>query len=309
MMSGAHVSKDFLKYFVEWLRRWNAMSTRGFLTRDTFSALLHTSNALMEISEYCLQEFDFSYVLLGKFQTDCLEARFGMYRQLAGGQYDVSLRQVFECEKKIRMLSVLKLKMNNVSISLNDFSINWEDSDSGECNNVHVLEPLTIDDVSSADDVLPVIVYVAGYCCYSVCKKLSCSECKTLLTCAEGNVDDLHNSYIRGLSRGSLLYPHENVVKLVRFTYLCLNKLCSKDAFLTAMNHRQSAVESVMNLVDDENIVLFSCNDHSTYKLTRMVVFCSVNTLLNNYVFSKNAQLGAKLSKGKKRKLATLEHE
>lgn len=309
LMSGSHVSKDFMKYFVEWLRRWNAMSTRGFLTMDTFSALLHTSNALMEISEYCLQEFDVSYVLLGKFQTDCLEARFGMYRQLAGGQYDVSLRQVFECEKKIRMLSVLKLTMNNASISLSDFSINWEDCDSGECNDVHVLEPLTIDDVSSTDDVLPVIVYVAGYCCYSICKKLSCSDCKTLLTCAEGDVDKLQNSYTQGISRGSLLYPHETVVKLVRFTYLCVNKLCSDDAFLKVMNHRQSAVDAVLNLADDENIVLLSCNNHTTYQLTRMVVWCCVNTLLNNYVSSMNDKLGGKLSKGKKRKLTTLDHE
>lgn len=104
----------------------------------------------------------------------------------------------------IRMLSVLKLTMNNSSISLSDFSIDWEDCDSGECNVVHILEPLTIDDVSSTDGVLPVVVYVAGYCCYSICKKLSCSDCKTLLTCAEGNVDELHNSYIQGISRGSL---------------------------------------------------------------------------------------------------------
>ncbi|ELT94096.1 hypothetical protein CAPTEDRAFT_214070 [Capitella teleta] len=187
------------------LHRLSAPSTPSYSDTDTAQTLLILNlvlrllssvcvesskffNTLSFVHEYCLQEFDFSYVLLGKFQTDCLEA--------------------------------------------------------------------------------------------SVCKKLSCSDCKTLLTCAEGNVDDLHNSYIRGLSRGSLMYPHGNVVKLVRFTYLCLNKLCSNDAFLTAMNHRQSAVESVMNLVDDENIVLLSCNDHSTYKLTRMVVFCSVNTLL-----------------------------
>ena len=167
---GSHISKDFLKYFVEWLQRWNLMSTLGCLTRETFSALLHTSNVLLEISEYCINDLKANYVLLGKFQTDCLEARFGMYRQLAGGQYDVSLRQVFECEKKIRLLSVLKLKINDNSIALNDFSINWDDfdKDSGEIDNAYDIEPLTTDDLSRADDILPVIVYLAGYCCYSI---------------------------------------------------------------------------------------------------------------------------------------------
>ena len=86
-----------------------------------------------------------------------------------------------------------------------------------------------------------------------------------------------------------------------------MNKLCSDDAFLKVMNHRQSAVEAVMNLADDENNVLLSCYNHTTYQLTRMVVWCCVNTLLNNYVSSMNDKLGGKLSKGKKRKLATLE--
>ena len=69
-----------------------------------------------------------------------------------------------------------------------------------------------------------------------------------------------------------------------------MNKLCSDDAFLKVRNHRQSAVETVMNLADDENNVLLS--SHTTYQLTGMVVWCCVNTLLNNYVSSMNDKLG-----------------
>ena len=64
--------------------------------------------------------------MLGKFQRDSLEARFGQYRQLAGGKYDVSLRQVFECEKKIRILSVLQLTLKNEKITLTDFTFDWD---------------------------------------------------------------------------------------------------------------------------------------------------------------------------------------
>ena len=67
-------------------------------------ALHHTTTALLEISEYCLEELNANYVLLGKFQTDCMEARFGQYMQLVGGQSNVSLRQIYECEKNFGCL-------------------------------------------------------------------------------------------------------------------------------------------------------------------------------------------------------------
>lgn len=61
---------------------------------------------LTETARYCL-ELSMTYVLLGKIQTDCLQDRLGKYRQLAGTQYDVSKRQVYECENKLRLQSTL----------------------------------------------------------------------------------------------------------------------------------------------------------------------------------------------------------
>ena len=55
---------------------------------------MHTSNASLKMSDYSINE------LLGKFQTDFLEAFFGQCRQLAVGKYDVSLRQSYKREKK-----------------------------------------------------------------------------------------------------------------------------------------------------------------------------------------------------------------
>ena len=50
-------SRKFLEYFIKWLEDWDARSdnTRK-LTRETYLALLHTTNALLEITEYCLSE-------------------------------------------------------------------------------------------------------------------------------------------------------------------------------------------------------------------------------------------------------------
>ena len=52
----------------------------GKLTKETFTALQHTTHALLEVADYCITQLGARYVLLGKLQTDCLEARFGQYR-------------------------------------------------------------------------------------------------------------------------------------------------------------------------------------------------------------------------------------
>ena len=54
-----------------------------------------------------------------------LEAWFGQYWQLAGGKYNVALRQAFEC-KKIRTLLVLQLALKNEQITLTDFTTDWD---------------------------------------------------------------------------------------------------------------------------------------------------------------------------------------
>ena len=67
--------KLFLKIFLNWLLQWDqTKQCSGKFTKETYTAIVHTSNALLKISEYCLHDRGIKYVLLGKFQTDCLEA-------------------------------------------------------------------------------------------------------------------------------------------------------------------------------------------------------------------------------------------
>ena len=44
------------------------------------------------------------------------------------------------------------------------------------------------DDLAKANDYLPVITYIAGYCVYSVTKKLKCDKCREVLISPGGNV-------------------------------------------------------------------------------------------------------------------------
>ena len=62
-----------------------------------------------------LIERKFEYVLLGQFQSDVIEQRFGWNRQLSGANYFVLVRQVLVAEKSIRVRFLLKF--SNLDIS------------------------------------------------------------------------------------------------------------------------------------------------------------------------------------------------
>jgi hypothetical protein len=285
------------------------METTGKLTKETFTALLHTSRGLLDIVNYCTRDLGARYVLLGKFQTDSLEARFGQYRQLAGGQYDVSLRQIFECEKKIRMLSVLKLKLNGRDLELRDFSFDWDAMESTEACEI-VFDSITEEEFCSLNDVLPVITYLAGYCSFKVVKKLKCDDCKSALTCPAGNVCDIENSYISGITRGRLLYPSIDVIRIVSISYLLLQKLCSESAFQRATCQRQIAVKLILDYVSDDDDLSFMkeppcVNGHDQIKILKMIVWATTNSILNNYCKLQNDKVSSN-KRSKRRKLETL---
>ena len=304
-------SKEFLKQFLDWLLQWDKMvHTSGKLTKETFSALKHTTQALLEISHYCLQELGARYVLLGKFQTDSLEARFGQYRQLAGGKYDVSLRQVYECEKKLRLLSVLQLSLKGRDISIEDFSFDWDNFNTGS-SSLHQQCPIAItaEDAEQGKNYLPAITYIAGYCCYSANKKLKCQTCKDLIASSDGDTQSIDSSMIKGLSRGGLIYPSYEIVSVVLVSYVVINKMLEMDEFHKSHSQRLLAMNTIISVVESENIyVLYDnrcANGHELSALIKMIVWACVNIILNNFCFKKNDEVAiSRLAK--RRKLSTL---
>ena len=67
-----------------------------------------------------------SYVLLGKFQTDNLESRFENYRQLSGSNYLVSMKEVLQSEKKLKVKSLLNLfSSTKGTITIHNYLMNF----------------------------------------------------------------------------------------------------------------------------------------------------------------------------------------
>jgi len=92
--------------FYGWLcasKQLKLQPRHGCLSKETMFALKQTTLAAKLLAEYLLRDVRCHYVLLGKFQTDNLELRFVQYRQMSGANYNVSLTQIMESEKKLRM--------------------------------------------------------------------------------------------------------------------------------------------------------------------------------------------------------------
>lgn len=103
---------QWLHSFHSWLNAWennNIPQRQGILSKETMFALKHTVKTMSALAEHLLNDVQLQYVLLGKFQTDYLEFRFSQYRQMTGSNYNVSVNQIMESEKKLKILSVMKI--------------------------------------------------------------------------------------------------------------------------------------------------------------------------------------------------------
>ena len=100
-------SANYLVTFTSWLKKWKASKKTG-LSRETFQASIQTSEALVHLSDYLINEKGLDYVLFGKVSSDNLEGRFSWYRQSSGANYHISVLQIIQSEKTIRTRSLIE---------------------------------------------------------------------------------------------------------------------------------------------------------------------------------------------------------
>ena len=90
------------------LNEWKKSGTIG-LSTETFRCAEQTSNAMPELINYVLAEKKVDYVLTGNISSDPLEARFGRFRRSSGTNYFISVNQILEAEKAIRIKSLVAI--------------------------------------------------------------------------------------------------------------------------------------------------------------------------------------------------------
>ncbi|XP_067127709.1 uncharacterized protein [Centruroides vittatus] len=304
---------SFLQKFLNWLQRWEKLHDAAMLTRETHFALKHTTHALLQIAQFWIYDKGNSYFLCGKLQTDNLEDRFVRYRQLAGSHYHISIRQLYECETKLRIQTTVPLILKShtfgeVSLPLSAvpemrhfIKHAAEDYDcvlpQSLISNCHVDD----DDIDIIQDsVWPLLTYIAGYTSYAMIKKFKCDYCQVFL-CSQIDDDSKENKaaerLIRATDRGGLCYPHIDVVTCMSYVYVIVNKLLSKENEETFLQQRnQRGVFVALSLINKpENIFLgHNCRSHSTSNMQKNILHIASNIFLNNYTKRKNDDIRKK---------------
>ena len=132
---------------------------------------------IVEVAKYLIETLKFDFVLLGCFQTDNLESRFGQYRQMYGGNRLISVQKLTESEKKLKIKSLLKLHSDAITVPVKKYL-----SEFAECDDTNkiseedklLIEELPYENVCFDETQLPVLLYVAGYAAKRIIAKNYC---------------------------------------------------------------------------------------------------------------------------------------
>lgn len=292
----------FLSSLITWLDVWEFYGhDTGVLTPETLSALRLSAQSLLALAKYCINELHFNYILLGKVQTDPLESRFGQYRQMAGGQYHISVRQLCETEGRIRLQSALPM------MSANDLK-GIEDTNTVEGVGSSLCIPVNDVDLDELRARMPVIAYVGGYCAHAALKVLKCESCREHLVFNGHDADpeeDTH-SLIKQLDRGGLKFPSALVISVVMHTEVVVKKLVAQNSctqFFHGSNQRNVVRELTLRSLSRLEDISTCENGHNYELLVGLVANCAANIVLNNLCKQRNDLLRAeKDTNAKKRK-------
>jgi len=315
---------QFMSQVVAWLDRWEQMKNKarhGCLSQETHFALRHTVVTLQLLIRHLLTEHKLQYVLSGKFQTDNLEFRFSQYRQLSGGNYHVSVRQILESERKLKLISILHLKSSVCGkFSILQFMSDCRDDLDTTCavdattvtdKFAQVLDDACTGEVDDRD--LASLVFIAGYVAHKVVPKLSCSLCKQELCtdkellCDCGDDSDASYFYIDVLNRGGLKWPTQfltDVVVDVFVVFKCLIAEKYEQAFSEVTNQRELLVKLSLEFLNKSEHMC-ECGMPISKTVYRCVVTVA-NIMLNNYTKLLNDKRSTNKAAKVQRKLSTL---
>ncbi|KAG1673827.1 MFS-type transporter SLC18B1 [Nymphon striatum] len=230
----------YLYDFANFLKIWQ--QNKNFcLTKVTFTVMHHMCVTLPQIACYFLDVLKFQYVLFGKFQSDMIESRFGWYRQLSGGNYFISVKQVLESERKIKAVSLLKFSGLNALDDFDKHDCVQLSENEVECF-VLQMQDYEMAKLDSGD--MNAIYYVAGALVRSMLKRTNCVSCKIFLVDDKrSNIDELAadkfeivnddvKHFVEAVNRGGLLAP-SSLAFDISVNMLDFFKSCRKACWLS----------------------------------------------------------------------------
>ena len=261
---------QFLRAFANWLISWEAekieCSEKFQLTAQTNGALVRTLQCHAAILDDLLESSAYDFVLMARLQSDPLEKRYGQYRQMSGGRFLVSLREVVCSENILKMKSLLK-----EGCDINEAKCNTPDVEHSLNLIDEKIRNISDDNLTLNQQSREVVVYVAGYISRQIMPYLQ-DCCSELL---QGTCDD--SSYLKILSRGGLKSPSQPLSDYVSQCFALLDATFDEiqRSFLPARVFAEQILSS--NVVSTG----FVCDDHEDMACRKInKIIC--NIFLNN---------------------------
>ena len=299
--------------FVSWLQDWKLYSEHNkttCLTAETYVALRHTVNTIIYMIHDLLNNNILDYILLGKFQTDNLESRFGQYRMLSGCNYLISVPEVMQSEKKLRIKSLLKLHASQGDINVHTFLSKFSEIKKSKRDIAFILQfPLCSIPTPKKED-LPALLMVTGYVAKSTMAKICCVSCKQMFGSRELeslnlDIDSNVLCYFDTINRGGLTYPSNMLFNTIQCAYNIFNTCISEHEakFIKVVNQKQTLIglfEKHITILDYFIHHLVPCEVCGCEVVTNVMrsLSCFANILLKNYSTNKSEAVSiAKISR------------
>lgn len=197
------------------------------LTNETYIAFRHTLGTVVKLCKYIFNKYKLSYILTAKLQTDSLESRFGAYRRLSGCTYNVSVEQILESERKLKLLGLLNIKSTKLGeFTLSDFAVKVHSHiKKAITENLDNLEPALdeLDFITITDETLKILLCVASYTSTKVIENrrkggTSCPQRTEMLQSKEEILVQCEQeetlAYFKQLNRGGLKCPSPMIISL-----------------------------------------------------------------------------------------------
>ena len=210
-----------------------------------------------------LQHHNLKYILLSKFQTDNLEGRFGLYRQLSGCNYLVSVKDVMYSERKLKIKGLLRLFSSSKGVlTISDFIASFSDIKTNTQDSSFI-EYFPYCDMDTEIKDVSELLMVTGFVAKRTITHLTCITCKSKLGCVgkpiDLFVDEQSNQYFNLINRGGLTYPTNMLFKTIQYAYLifmlCISTL--EADFLKVSNKKQTYLGVVEQFITEND----NCKD------------------------------------------------
>ena len=99
-----------MRSFESWLKNWKSQqisnAQKFTLTAQTNAVLVHTLRCHAALIEDLLSNGQ-EFVLTARFQSDPIERRFGQYRQMSGGRFLISEKDINISEKTLMINALI----------------------------------------------------------------------------------------------------------------------------------------------------------------------------------------------------------